>query len=169
MVVVFLIAIISTVGLLKLGSGQNVAMEAEARQFVDKLNLLMDESIITGHSHRVVFERIKDKNSYYFQQWQSAELETGKWQSLEVQPYLKHDIDPSLALFFTSLGQNGNSNLVNADQEGDSIEISSDGSFNFFELSVGEKNSRSNSLLDDKPYWLVSGSEQLSVELVSSN
>ncbi len=168
MVVVFLIATIAAVGLLKLGSGQNIAMEAEAKQFVDKLNLLMDESIITGYSHRIVFEQTNDEYSYFFQQLQSSQ-----WQDLDVQPYLKRTIDPNLALLLTPLAQSENLTLNAIDQASDNVVISSDGSVNVFELRIGEKNNRNHRLLDEKPHWLVSfeedsyGDEQLSVELVS--
>ena len=159
MVVVFLIATIATVGLLKLGSGQNVAMESEAKQFVDKLNLLIDESIITGYSHRVIFEQSDNENSYIFQQLQSNE---GK--DLDVQPYLKRDVAPGLALLFSSF-----------DQEREGIVISSDGSVNAFELRFGEKDKRNNRLLNEKAHWLVSfeensyGDKELSAKLVSGD
>lgn len=176
MVVVFLIATFAGVGVLKLGSGQGPALESEARQIVDKINLLMDESILSGQPHKVVFDI--ENHQYWFEKFPF-----GEERIIEEKPYDKYKLPDKIAMDITLLDEDQTSQKDENQEfqldseldsersltQHDSIVIQSDGVASEFELSLGSKNDSSNSLNEDESHWLISGGASLSIEQKGAN
>jgi prepilin-type N-terminal cleavage/methylation domain-containing protein len=157
MVVVFLIATFAAVGVLKLGAGQGAVLESEAKQFADKLNLLIDESILSGKSHRVV---INDDSTFYTYEGYVNQ----KWSSLDQKPYGKHEFPSSIAIEFSTFSE--------TDELDNTIEIQSDGVITPFQFLVGNKDDSTKRLIVEDLHWLVSSDSSnasVSVVRVDSN
>ncbi len=145
MIVVFLIALLATITSYKIGNGNASAMESEARQLIDKLSLIMDESILTGSSHQLVIEKQSNRYGYYFRKWESK-----SWQNIEEQPYklklLKNGLALDMELFEGSL-----------EDEKNALTINVDGTFSPFTVKVLEYNETTKQVIDDVAHWLISG------------
>lgn len=172
MIVVFLIAVLATVTSFKIGSGNSSAMESEARQLVDKLNLIMDESILTGFSHELVIEQKGDRYGYYFrkegkqieeQPYKSKLLRNGLSIQLEVlgrTQVKKSTLDIVDLGLFENISQNNQKSLG----------INVDGTFSAFKIKIHEYDANTKTVIDEAPHWLVSGDDTnnfISIEQVS--
>ncbi len=156
---VFLMALFSTVAILRLGVGQGTLIEAEARQFAERLNVLMDESLMSGKTFRIVFD--PENQSYVYQAFDS------QWQEMTDKPFTKQQLKNTLALDFQSkapLETNAEQTSSDTDtsDSGEMVVIGSDGVSSEFELRFGERN-KSNQLNSDARTWLVRGGQSVDV------
>jgi len=168
MVVVFLMALFSTVGILRLGVGQATEIEAEAVQFVAKLNLLSDESLLSGQAYRIFFDA---ENHSYQYQTKSA----NDWQDIAQQPYENRTLKPNIALKFTAdlqtfpnseNGTGSSTGVPPKDDEEDNekqIFINVDGSITGFDLYFGRR--LDNDSIDlEEAYWHVTNQEGIELK-----
>ena len=157
MVVVFMMALISTVAVLKLGLGQNVLIESEARQFADKLELLMDESILSAGTYRILIDT--EKHGYEFQKF------TDKWEGITQKPFNKHLLSDDMAIKVTIIvantGDNQSNELASSNPD-NIIFIDADGVTSEFELLFGDR-SKKGGIEAEKNYWLVKGGHSVLV------
>lgn len=168
MVVIFLMALFSTVTILRLGVGQSTQIESEARQFAGKLNLLMDESLLSGKAYRIVFDQ--ENHSYEYQQFDE------KWNTITTKPYEKKVLKNTLAFDLETTipaseknNQRSEESIQNIDSnEKNTVLINTDGVTAVFVLRFGEKN-QSNSLDREKSFWSIIGGQTITVSDVVEN
>ena len=152
MVIVFLIAIFTTVGIFRLGAGQSSVIESEAKQFVDKLNLLMDESVLTGQIYKVRID--VDGTGYSYEVFSQ-----NKWSNVDDKPYQEYDLPRNLSLMINLL-----ENTQGEGQQDNFIAIQNDGVTTKFELLIGHKNSATDRVDIELPHWIIYGGASVSVE-----
>jgi len=137
MVVVFMMGIVSTVAVLKLGVGQNLIIESEAKQFSDKLELLIDESILSAKSYRIVIDT--QDHGYIFQEF------SDKWIEMTDKPFNKYLLNDDMALS-VSITSNDADNSQKNESSSSSFErtiiIDTDGVTNDFELLFGDRSEK---------------------------
>lgn len=142
MVVVFLIAIFASVGFMSFGSGKGAVLEAEAKQFTDKLNLLIDESIFSGTSYRVLLN--EEEGFYTYEKYQGS-----KWESIARKPFQKYELPESVSILLNT----GSSEVLGSDS---GLVVQSDGVVTSFQLLFGERSAKENRLNQNAFHWLVS-------------
>jgi len=160
-VVVFLVALFSTVAVLRLGVGQGVLIESEARQFADRLNLLMDESLLSGRVYRIVFD--VDDQTYEYQQFNT------EWTVLTDKPYNRKVMANNMAFALEVTAE------VDVDVGEESAEpvgnnvvvVNTDGVTTLFQLRFGERN-QDNAVDDSERVWLVQGGQSVTVSDVDA-
>ena len=177
-IVVFLVALFSTAAILRLGVGQGIVIKSEARQFAQRLNLLMDESLLSGQVFRIVFD-IKEQ-AYEYQRFQQG------WGVLTEEPFGRKILPSGVAFemeinqinevsnlsvdtqlfddseetaFERNFGQKTGIEIVNSSE----IEINSDGTATPFEIRFGERTKKS-LINHDSIIWLIKGGQSVSIE-----
>ena len=88
-IVVFLIALFSIVAVLRIGVSQGVVIESEAQQFAQRLNLLMDESLLSGRLYRIVFDA--QQQAYEYQRYDNG------WNAVSEIPFKKKSLPSAVA------------------------------------------------------------------------
>jgi len=175
MVVVFLMALFSTVAILRLGVGQGTIIESEARQFAEKLNLLMDESLLSGQVYRIVFD--VESYTYEYQHYD------GQWVAMVVKPFEKRTLAGNIAFEMEVIQASTTTNLRANPQANDGktrfenrfgestsiesarinvVEIDSDGVSTEFDVRFGER-TNNNTLDSEGRVWLVQGGQSVTV------
>jgi len=144
-VVIFLIATFSAVGVLNLGIGKTNHLQSEAVLLKRKLDLLTDESIFSGKTYKVIFEEVE--RLYRFEVLQGK-----KWVKFEEQPFIQRQVPSDFAFSYSK-----ESSTTASASEG--VVFQPDGVIDNFQFQIGMKlDSRSTDFDDDRTYWLLSNS-----------
>ena len=152
-VVVFLIALLSTVAILRLGVGQSIVIQSEARQFAQRLNLLMDEGLLSGQIYRVVFDI--EEQAYEYQRFNNG------WNSISEEPFGKKLMPESVA-FEMEVNQDAQENGIES-ANNFVVQINSDGTATPFEMRFGER-VKKNLINEESSIWLIQGGQSVVLE-----
>jgi len=152
-VVVFLVALLSTVAVLRLGVGQGIVVQSEARQFAQRLNLLMDEGLLSGQIYRIVVDI--EEQTYEYQHFQNG------WNSISEKPFGKK-LMPATVAFEMDVKQEGQ---VNGTESINNfvVQINSDGTATPFEMRFGER-AKKNAIDEESSIWLIQGGQSVALE-----
>lgn len=173
-IVVFLIALFSIVAVLRIGVSQGVVIESEAQQFAQRLNLLMDESLLSGRLYRIVFDA--QQQAYEYQRYDNG------WNAVSEIPFKKKSL-PSAVAFELDIKQtdeifNTESLIPNDEQtqfeqnfgvrtgleieNNQIVEIGSNGASTQFDIRFGERGKKG--LIETQTgIWLVQGGHSVIV------